>query len=613
MMQEEQNINSEGMKQQVEQLIASINKRRTFWELFKESHFIGKQPILICIFDQENPQRAKKWSRSLAKHTNAHVMAISSNYYSLEIKEYIENHQIHSFFFLEITDNSTDIHISSSEESLISFIKNSLVVEPVLTFSHEAENLPIYEHAVTTFLKVGISADLVTFFTFLLSFIHIPSKVSLEDKQSAILTKSSLAVAQNIPYNRVELHPDFLQKFQLKENDYVIVYNPLKFIYTVASVKRTSKKMSQEEIITSLGIKNKLEMDSDSKVVLHPLKKIIATDIQLQDVKSLAEGNIFVSPDLYKKIMAAKTDCFEVFNRTTAASFDISKTNIIESTSMSPSSIKMSYLQREFLDFEHPPDTLSPYYYGQYHNLDKLDLDQLLFLKKQYANGKVNEISDYEEKLEIKRILKKVDYNQVVLYPLYRRQERKKNHLLIRFYHYLLELFIRSASLKLKVIRPYSTDESSNIVRMSKSAMSLLGIAENDLIWLHYRKQSIAVPVLEFDQTELIKEVNIVTNESAINISIGIPAHLRYQLGIKQIGKICEVERNMSFLFIKNVHLQFLPVLASVFAIFSFDHLKAWIQLLMTIGIIPLSMYITLSAVRAKIPKQIRQSNKTNR
>jgi hypothetical protein len=604
-MLEEQTEKSEDQTKPITQLITSLNKRKSFWDLFKVANFKGQLPILICILDHNDYHRAKKWSRALAKQIDAHVMAISSKYFSHEISKYITDYQIHSVFILDISRDSGQIHIASKEESIKSFVTTSLAVEQFqfIFDALESENLPIYQNTITTLLSIGKSADLFIFFKFFLSFIHIPSKVSLVDKQSVILTKSTKPVAQNIPYNRVELHADFMREYQLNENDYVIIYNPLQFIYSVASVKRTSKNISQGEIITSLGIKNKLGIMAHSKVVIHPLKKILAADIQLQDVKSLAEGNIYVSPDLYEQISAAKTDCFEVFNRTTTASFDISRANIMKSDSMSASSIKMSYLQREFLDFEHPPDTLSPYYYEQYHNLEKLNLEQLLFLKKQYANQKVNDIKDYEDKLEIKRILKKVDYNQVVLYPLYRKQEPRKEPVLKRLYHYLLSYLIRPASLKLKVIRPYSTDESSNIVRMSKSAMSLLGIAENDLILLQYRKESIAVPVLEFDQTELIREVNIVTNESSINISIGIPAHLRYKLGIKQIGKICKVERNLHFLFIKNVHLQFLPVLASVFAIFSFDELKPWIQILMTIFIIPLSMYITLSAVREKIPK----------
>jgi hypothetical protein len=200
----------------------------------------------------------------------------------------------------------------------------------------------------------------------------------------------------------------------------------------------------------------------------------------------------------------------------------------------------------------------------------------------------------------LKKIFKLSGFNNVAIYPLYLKPGKKKRFSITRLF---LNLVIRPASLNLNVIRPYSTDESSNIVRMSKSAMNLLGIAENDLVILHYRRKSIEVPVLEFDSPELVKETNIVTNESSINISIGIPAHLRYKLGIKQIGKIVEIERDLSFLFKKNFNLQFLPILAAIFAVFSLDELSFLKRVIICAIIVPISSFITLSAVREKIPK----------
>lgn len=597
--------NSEKEELEIKQLIATINKPISIWDYFKSDTYKGKQPILFLIIDKVDPIRAKKWSKALGKLTKAHVKAIHSINYSFEIESFIEEYKIHSLFILDLSYDTDSVLISSKDDSIQSFLANSFSVDAhqFSWSSTEIENLPIYMNTLTTFLKIGKAADLYNFFHFLFSFIHIVPKLSLKDNESITLCKSDKAVEQNIPYNRVELHPTFLTKYQLQENDYVIIYNPLNFAYTVACVKSTSK-IGLDEIITTSGIKNRLEIATNAKIVLHPLKKIIANNILIQDAKNLANGDIIVSPDIFQAVQAMGTDYLEVFNRTTSTSFDIKRAKIKESETLSNGSIKMSYLQREFLDFEHPPDTLSNYYFDLFNDVTKLDTEQIDFLKKHYDNKKVHEIKEYKEKQNIKKILKQVGYNQVVLYPLYRKSEIKKKPLYKKVYHLLLRHLIRSASLKLKVIRPYSTDESSNIVRMSKSAMSLLGITENDLIRLHYRKHSIVVPVLEFDSTELIKEVNIVTNDSAINISIGIPAHLRYKLGIKQIGKICEVERNLHFLFIKNFHLQFLPVLASVFAIFSINDLKLWTQILMTIAIVPFSMYITLSAVREKIPKK---------
>jgi hypothetical protein len=320
----------------------------------------------------------------------------------------------------------------------------------------------------------------------------------------------------------------------------------------------------------------------------------------VQNASQLVDGDISISKDIDDTLSAIGADHFEIVNRVTSASFDIERSKIKVKPTLEPGTIQLSYLQREFLDLEHPPDTLSKYYYDQIYEALINQAEPIDLIQNQYEKQKVREDLKYEDKQKLKKLIKLAGFNNVAIYPLYLKPKKKKRFSIATLF---LNLAIRRASLKLNVIRPYSTDESSNIVRMSKSAMNLLGIAENDLVILNYRRKSIEVPVLEFDSPELVKETNIVTNESSINISIGIPAHLRFKLGIKQIGKICEVERDLSFLFKKNLSLQFLPILAAAFAVFSLDELSFLNRSIITAIIIPISSFITLSVVREKIPK----------
>jgi hypothetical protein len=594
-------LNAQKLEMEIKRLIISENKPRSTFDYLKlSSTYTGKLPTLILINDTFDSIRAKNWCRTIHRLTKAHIKFIHSINHSLEIEAYLEEYKIQSLIILDIGDPTEGISISSRNAAIQSFFTHSFSINShEFNWSqNEIEKLPIYTNTLVTQIKAGKVVDLQKLCSFLISLTEVIPRLSLFD-ESKILIKSDGKVKQNLPYNRIELNPAFINQNKLQENDYVVIYNPLNFLFTVACVK-SNPNLGVNEIITSKSISEKLEIAINRKIVLHPLEKIIINRIIVQNASQLVDGDISISKDINDALLSIGADHFEIVNRVTSASFDIERLKIKVKPSLEPGTIQLSYLQREFLDLEHPPDTLSKYYYDQIcegliNQAEPIDL-----IQKQYEKQKVREDLKYEDKEKLKKLIKLAGFNNVAIYPLYLKPKKKTRFSIATLF---LNLAIRRASLKLNVIRPYSTDESSNIVRMSKSAMNLLGIAENDLVILNYRRKSNEVPVLEFDSPELVKETNIVTNESSINISIGIPAHLRFKLGIKQIGKICEVERDLSFLFKKNLSLQFLPILAAAFAVFSLDELSFLNRSIITAIIVPISSFITLSVVREKIPK----------
>jgi hypothetical protein len=598
-------LNAQKEELEINRLIISETKPRSAFDFLKLSGtYIGNFPLLILVKNTNDSIRAKNWCKTLHRLTKAHVKFIHSINYSFEIEAYIEENKIQSVFIMDIEYTSEGIIISSRNKSIQSFLTQAFSVDRH-QFSwgqDEIENLPIYSNTLLTQIKVGKEVDLSKLCSFLISLTEVIPKLSLFD-ESQILNKCDGKVKQNLPYNRIELNPTFITQNKLQENDYVIIFNPLNFISTVACVKSTPN-LGMNEIITSSSISKKLNIAINGEIVLHPLERIIVERIIVQNASQLVDGDITISKDIGEALTIIGADYFEIVNRVTSASFDIERSKVKVNPSLSPGTIQLSYMQREFLDLEHPPDTLSKFYYDQICESLLNQLEPIDLIQKHYEKQKVREDLKYEDKQKVKKLMKLAGYNNVAIYPLYLKPAKKPRFSLSRLF---LNVAIRPAALKLNVIRPYSTDESSNIVRMSKSAMNLLGIAENDLVILNYRRKSIEVPVLEFDSPELVKETNIVTNDSSINISIGIPAHLRYKLGIKQIGKICEVERDLAFLFKKNLSLQFLPILAAAFAVFSLDELSFLERILITAIIVPISSFITLSVVREKIPKPRRE------
>lgn len=599
-------LDAQKEEMEIERLIISENKPRSFFDFLKlNGTYIGKFPILILIKDANDTIRAKHWCKTFYRLTKAHVKFIHSVNYTLEIEAYIEEYKIQYLFILDIGNPSVGISISSRNDAIQSFFIQFFSVEnhQYSWSQNEIENLPIYTNTLVTQIKVGKEVDIPKLCSFLISITEVIPKLSLFD-ESQILNKSDGKVKQNLPYNRIELNPTFINQNKLQENDYVVIFNPLNFLYTVACVKSTPN-LGMNEIITSNSISKKLKIAVNGEILIHPLERIIINKIITQNASQLVDGEISISKDIDDALTIIGSDYFEIVNRVTSASFDIERSKVKVKPSLDPGTIQLSYLQREFLDLEHPPDSLSKFYFDQITESLIKQLEPIDFIQKQYEKQKVREDLNYEEKQKIKKLIKLAGFNNVAIYPLYLKPEKKKRFSLTRLF---FNLAIRPASINLNVIRPYSTDESSNIVRMSKSAMNLLGIAENDLVILNYRRNSIEVPVFEFDSPELVKETNIVTNESSINISIGIPAHLRYKLGIKQIGKICEVERDLSFLFKKNLSLQFLPILAATFAVFSLDEYSFLKRSIITAIIVPISSFITLSVVREKIHKPRRAS-----
>lgn len=580
-------------------IIKEHNSSKYFFSITRGS-FKGESSILILVMDSQSTARAKKWAKAISRLTKAHVKTVKTIDYSFEIESYIKEHKIRFLFILDFNHDRDESIISAKNDSVQSFLTKSFLINrhPFTFIASEAEK---YFHALTTEVKIGKNVDARKLIDFFLSIIELIPKLSLADNESHIFTKSSHKVKPSIPYNRVELNPKLLKQYDFRENDNVIIYNPFTHLSTVACLK-SSPKSGLDEINISPSISNKIGLTQNGQIVFHPLKKVVGENIVIQNVNKLADGAITVSDDIYQMIETFGADHFEIISRATGSSLDIERTKIHPSSSSPDGTIKLSYLQREFLGLEHPPDTLSPYYMELF--LNKLEnQNDKDFLNAHYANEKVHEIDTFEERKKAKGIFKKVGYYQAAIYPIYGKRTKKKMFFLKRIFFLLLRWVIRPANLKLKVIRPYSTDESSNIVRISKNVMSLLGIEENDLIKINYRGRSVSVPVLGLDSAELIEETNIVSNKSSINISIGIPAHLRAKLGIKQIGKVCDVERDLVFLLRKNLYIQFLPILAAIFGISSLGFLPIWLKITLSICMVPLTSYIILSSVREKIPK----------
>ncbi|WP_102345387.1 hypothetical protein [Bacillus sp. Marseille-P3661] len=411
---------------------------------------------------------------------------------------------------------------------------------------------------------------------------------------------SSKNISSIFPHHRVELAEKSLDYLNLTENDYVTIYNFKNGLSRRCMIK-INNNLEDYEIIIGKSTSSKLNIKSTkpSQLIIqkHPVVEIHHYSTQSVDI--LKHGKIIVSEDIYNRIDKT-SHTFEIMNTVTGSSFDFSKTQLEVNKNLKAGTVQLSYLQREFLNYELPPDQLSSYYYQRFTNNSNLTETERQFLIHHYQNEKVISKLEYEDRLKMKNILKKAGYISISIYPLKEYSYEINKDYLERLKNVWLSKFIGDASLNLKVIRPYSTDEASNAIRMSPSALKLLGVQEADTVILRHRSKAIKARVLEMDSIDLIRETNIMTSESNMNISIGIPAHIRGKLGLKFINKVIKVERDTNYLFKKNLNLQFIPIIAVLLTAFTLN-IDPVLRTILCVGLIPLSIYLVLSKVREEI------------
>ncbi|OLO40522.1 hypothetical protein BTR23_05900 [Alkalihalophilus pseudofirmus] len=403
------------------------------------------------------------------------------------------------------------------------------------------------------------------------------------------------------PHHRVDLHPKQMQKLGLAENDYVTVWNPLNGKCRRCVVQANDQFTLEDDIQIGLSTKNKLEVTANNvaKLLIQKYPCASFNKIGVMNVNAIKNGNIIVSKNIYDALDQQCT-MFEMVNTVTGASFDIHRSNITYNATLDDETVKLNFLQRQFIDYELPPDILSDYYYQKFYTHPKAD-EQVHEVLKHYENGEAMPFFPYIERQVFKASLQKVGYVDAKLYPLHDYSKKTENRSIFkRINNEIAEKMIRQATLQLKVIRPYSTDEANNIVRVSPHSLKLLGLEETDTIILKNRATEVKVRVLAMDSVDLVRETSIIPSESSMNVSIGIPAPIRNELGLKNVGKIIEVQRCLPYLFRKNLNLQFFSIIAAVLATMSTGLSLDYMIMILCI-LIPISVYISFSKVRESI------------
>jgi len=564
--------------------------------------FIGTHPIL-CVIGHTNLKKSAYWARQLYKQFDISALAFTE-LNPLITERFVNKHNIQSVIVFQFNQAIDGILVESHFHYIEQFLEK-LKLPPKVTVVRRNASKTFINHSFITTITFGSNlkaTDYYTFFDFFIMFVPIHIRLSDRKGDTQIVKLDMASPGPPMPLNKVALHPDYLKKLNIIENEQVLILNTENNQYSIG-ITSSNQSVQMQNIRLSVGLRNKLQVSESCFLIMHPLKKLEANTVVVQKLNHLQDETVFLSSDLFSIFKQYTASHYEIVNPLTGASYDLQREKFKEDPTLKNQSIRLNYITREFLDYEQPPNSISNFYLNWIEQNSNLSEKDKQFILSKYKNNVLELKETFEHKSQIKNILKKSNLQQVDIYPLPKNKREPKQKLLLRIWDSYLKWTIRPASINLKVIRPYSTDESTNIVRITKNAMSLLGINENDLITIMYRQKSVTVPVLELDCAEWIRETNILPNDAMMNIAIGIPASLRAKLGMKKIGVVCNVNRNLPYLFKKHSNMQFIPIVATVIAIFALAIPSIWLKILCIASIIPLAIYISLSPVREKIPK----------
>jgi hypothetical protein len=79
---------------------------------------------------------------------------------------------------------------------------------------------------------------------------------------------------------------------------------------------------------------------------------------------------------------------------------------------------------------------------------------------------------------------------------------------------------------------------------------------------------------------------------------VGIPAHIRRRLGIMDLSSSLKIDRDTSFIFVKSINEQIVPILLTLFSTNLFTDSSVIVSALLSLVAVPVVLYFNLSSKR---------------
>lgn len=448
-----------------------------------------------------------------------------------------------------------------------------------------------------------------------------PTKIEIVGKGSS--DGNQLYDAVNVKYTDTLSRPEMLNSVMVSPSVYDTYRGAVVSLISLQNhrsidVKLISGKSLQGgEIKPSSFVKDYLTADKDSELYLCKHQTVKITEVNIQRIDDIKEDTVTVSAEVYDEtIKDSKYSLYQFIEMNSGRSFILKTSHIKRAPKKEPTengeankkkaekrTIKMNRKQRQFLGLIVPP-FLNERQWQILTDSTRLSADEIKTVEKAYSRKEENEtrkpvkehlLNDaeltYEERKTIENLIKKY-LTDVRIIPVIESFCHKNKRRPLRA---LADFYVGKSTLSLACRRPYENDENSDIVRISRSNMRLLGIDEMDKVVLKYKNKEVICRALEIDNANHFFRNNKPLN---VDLSVGVPAHIRKKLGVPDVLSCVKIDRYTPFIFQRSINEQILPVILTLFS----SEVLAWQNIALSICLpllaIPIVVYINLSSKR---------------
>ena len=338
-------------------------------------------------------------------------------------------------------------------------------------------------------------------------------------------------------------------------------------------------------------IKDELSLKDGDEVELCRYTSCSFENIITQKIDHIRESELIISKkDTHGNLIPIDDyKYFELYNPFTYDSIIIKREHIVvDETLTKDGTIRLNRKQRFCLGCELPQILTAEQWNTLEANKEEIALISEVYDGEDHI---LNKNASYKQKSEAKKIIANHFASKMMLIPVLRSAGQKKKS----FGRRLTDFYVGKSTISLICRRPYDNDEGLDIIRMSPSNMSLLGIDEMDKVILQYKDRKISTRVLSLEDDDAFLETNLPISTDLV---VGVPVHIRKKLGVMDLSTTIKVDRDTAFIFKKSINEQIVPILLTLFSTNLFTDFSVVLSAGLSLLAIPIVLYFNLSSKR---------------
>ena len=387
------------------------------------------------------------------------------------------------------------------------------------------------------------------------------------------------------------------EKIKSKLNDkYCVLVNSSNGLFIDVTVDDRPTNDPQKIEMTSF-VTRTIKADEQSELIICKQNCCEFDSVKMQTLNNIKDDVMVLPCGTFIEEIINEFYLFEIINPLTNDSIYIRSKHIEFEPMLKNNEIRLNKKQRNMLS-DNIPTRLNGKQWDKLMESCQVDdsFKQTLsvFYAKDFSGYTISkpiDELDYNTKRSLQKYIKDSFGEKLIVRPVLEsfRYEKKKY-----LYRRFCDFFVGKSTLSLNCRRPHECDENSDIVRISESNMLFLGIEPMDRVVIRFKEKEIACHVLPFCDDKF-ERTNI---PSIIELSIGIPAHIRNELKISDIQSSVKVDRDTNFIFKKSFNEQLVPIILTLLSLKFFEDLPWYFSLALVVILVPIVMYVTLSSKR---------------